>query len=515
MNLTPEPESPVSGPDDPAEPLDEAFIHTFAAAAEDMLDDEDHSFTLPTSDPDPVNWKQALKSVSRKHWLAARAKEFDKLEELETWSRMKPDELPAGAKAIGSKIVTRTKRDGKGRITGYKVRAVAKGFAQVEGRDFKETFAPVAKFTSIRILLALAAKHGYEVHQADVDSAFVQATLDPSECVYINPPEGAPNDYKGIVLKLNKALYGLKQSARLWNNLVHSDLVALGYRRTRTDACIYVKDLPNGRRTYIGLYVDDLLLVGADLDEFQKVKDLLHGKYGIKDLGRANLLLGIQIEFNEDGSITLQQRAYLEACLERFGLTGCKTLSTPLDPNLQLEPSSDVVDPNLRHRYLQAIGCLMYAMLGTRVRLHRGYVYNLSGGAVSWASKRQTRVAKSTTDAEYISLGNAGSEAVHLGQQLQELGEPLTNPLDLYGDNQGSITLTKEARFHNAMKCVRLSEHLARELVETGIIKVTYIPTTDMVADIMTKSLPRPAFEKFRLAMGVTPLRSSGGIATP
>ncbi|KAL8278909.1 hypothetical protein RQP46_008578 [Phenoliferia psychrophenolica] len=567
------------GSDDEPEPLDERFVHAFAAAAEDLLNDEDTSFSLPSLDP--INYKEALKSVQRKHHMAAKDKEIKKLEDLGTWSKLKAMDLPSGAKALDSMFVFKVKRDKMGRTTSFKARLVIKGCGQREGRDFKETFAPVAKFTSIRLLVALAAKHSYHVHQADVDSAFVQAELDPSEAVYMKLPEGMRDleGYVGCILKLNKALYGLRQSARLWNLKVHQDLVDLGYRQTRTDACVYVLDLPGGQHSYIGLYVDDLLLVGPDLEEFQRVKDHLHGLYGIKDLGQADLLLGIRVTF-VDGGIHLSVRRYLEAMIERFGLTGCKTLSTPMEHNLKLTKEDGDVDHDLKHRYLQAIGCLMYAMLACRPdicfavsylsrfaanpspaawnavahvmrylagtldfgilytkgdspthaftgysdsawaddettsRSTQGYAFTLSGGAISWSSKLQTRCAKSTTDAEYISLGHTSSEAIHIDQQLSELGEGLQHPFPLLGDNTGAIALTKEPRFHNAMKCVRLSEHLARELVQQKVITVTYIPTSDMVADVMTKSLPRPMFEKFRDAMGVTPLRASGGVAT-
>ncbi|KAK4695438.1 hypothetical protein P7C70_g8550, partial [Phenoliferia sp. Uapishka_3] len=240
-----------------------------------------------------------------------------------------------------------------------------------------------------------------------------------------------------------------------------------------------------------------------------------------------------------------------------------------MEPGLQLQKSSDPVDVILKKRYLQAIGSLMYAMLGTRPdichavgylsrfsdnpktehwnaiihvlrylagtldygiyyqsgdhatrgfsaysdtdwancintsRSTQGYVFLLSGGAISWSSKLQTRVSKSSTDAEYIGLSNASSEAIHLDQQLSELRHPLSHPFPMCGDNQGAIALTKEARFHNAMKCVRLSEHLVRELVEAKTITVEYIPTTDMVADVMTKALPASTFQRFRKMMGV------------
>ena len=134
-----------------------------------------------------------------------------------------------------------------------------------------------------------------------------------------------------------------------------------------------------------------------------------------------------------------------------------------------------------------------------------GHAFLLSSAAISWSSRLQSRVANSSTDAEYIGIGHAGKELVHLDQQLGELGDAPPRPVTLHGDNQGAIALTKEARFHDRTKHIRLAEHFAREMVEKGDMRVDYIPTSDMVADIMTKSLPRPDFEKFRLALGIRP----------
>ncbi|KAL8291372.1 hypothetical protein RQP46_002350 [Phenoliferia psychrophenolica] len=334
--------------------------------------------------------------------MAAKDKGIKKLEDLGTWSKLKAMDLPSGAKALDSMVAANT----------------------------KITFAPVAKFTSIRLLVALAAKHSYHVHQADVDSAFVQAKVDPSEAVYMKLPEGMRDlkGYVGYVLKLNKALYGL-------------GIIRLKQTRASTSS-----------HSYIRLYVNYLLLVGPDLEEFQHVKDHLHGLYGIKDLGQANLLLGIRVTF-VDGGINLRVRRYLEAMIECFGLMGCKTLSSLMESNLKLTKESGDVDHDLKHWYLQVIGCLM-----------------------------------STTDAEYISLGHMSSDAIHINQHLSELSEGLQHPFPLLGDNTGRITLTKEPPFHNSMKCVRSSEHLTRELVQQKVITVTYIPTSDMARPAYSSS---------------------------
>ena len=163
---------------------------------------------------------------------------------------------------MGLRFTMRTKTNKQGVTIRYKAHLVVQGTNQPKS-SFKDTFAPTAKFSSIHLLLATVAKRGYDVHQCDVDSAFPQAELDPDEVVFIRLPKGMhdPPAYAGCILRLCKVLYGLKQSARAWNSLVHRDLVALGYRRTRTDACIYIRVLTNGHRIYPALYVDDILAV--------------------------------------------------------------------------------------------------------------------------------------------------------------------------------------------------------------------------------------------------------------
>jgi hypothetical protein len=425
--------------------------------------------------------------------------------------------------------------------------------------------------TSIRTLIALATKHSYFIEQADVDSAYIQADLDPNEEVYVRFPKGLEHrpDYKGRVMKLKKALYGLKQSGRVWYNMLRTFLLGLGYKPTSTDACVYITSLLNGTLSYIAVYVDDLLFVGPSMVEIARVQSALQCRFGIKNLGPAEYILGIQIIRNESGSIGLSQRTYALDILDRFGLKDCRPLSTPMQPNLQLNKDEDApMNPILRHRYLQLIGSLMYLMLGTRpdlchaigylsrfssnpnpfhmnAALHvlryisgtislgllynkssplsaftaysdsdwgadintsrstMGNVFLMSGAAICWASKLQSRIASSSTEAEYLGFNFAASEAISFIDRFIELGDPLPSPLIIFGDNQGAIALSKEPRFRSRAKHIRMSEHLARERVADNILGIEYIPTQDMVADIMTKALPTPNFVRNRNFLGL------------
>jgi hypothetical protein len=200
--------------------------HAFAAALEESLD-ADGFFNLASSDP--TGWSDSQKTTNAVDWEAATIAEIQKLEKLRCWDLVNGNAIPHGHRAIRSKFVLKSKWNKNGKIIQCKGQLVGQGFSQHKGRDYKETFAPILKFTSICGLITLAAHNGYHVEQADVDSAYIQANLDPSEVIYINLPDGMRHRPKYVrkVLKLRKALYGLKQSGRLWNKRIHASLTAL------------------------------------------------------------------------------------------------------------------------------------------------------------------------------------------------------------------------------------------------------------------------------------------------
>ncbi|GEM12883.1 copia-type polyprotein, partial [Rhodotorula toruloides] len=441
------------------------------------------------------------------------------------------------AKILGCRFVYRRKKDEHGRVTGHKVRLVAQGFSQRPGVDFRDTFAPVAKFTSIRVLLALAARKKMLIHQADVDKAYLHGSLD--EELYMRIPEGIDSgEYSGKVLKLDRALYGLKQAGRVWNHRIDRTLRRLGYRRTVSDACIYSRRA-GGVHHYIALYVDDLLFVSPSLGEITRIHQ------------------------RSDGSLFLSQRAYLEDVLLRLDPNGRRTAPTPMVPNQQLVPAPMTtsplptsavgtskpwapsctpcsglasISPTLSASSVYIRGTLDYGLeytpdssplrgfeaysdpdwgaCPTTSRSTMGYVFLLANGAVSWSSKLQPRVTASLTEAEYLGLSHACKETVYLTQLLGELGFPAEGAAVLYGDNQGANALSKDPQFHNRTRHLRLTEHFVREQVQDGSICVEYIPTARMLADAMTKSLPAPLFERHRDAVGpATDRHDSPGVA--
>jgi hypothetical protein len=247
---------------------------------------------------------------------------------------------------------------------------VAKGYAQKEGLDFNETFAPVAKMTSIRTLLALAAQYDLEVHQMDVKTAFLNGFLD--EEIYMQQPEGFVVPGKEhLVCRLVRSLYGLKQAPRAWYQRLDDFLLHQGFERTSTDHSVYVK-FDGARTLIIAIWVDDLVLVAWSLEVLLAFKSSIAKVFEMKDLGEVSNLLGIQVTRDRiEKSITLSQSRYVSTVLERFHMQDSKGTSIPLDPNVKLSKAQEANSSQDKESmasipYRQAIGSIMYAMVGTR-----------------------------------------------------------------------------------------------------------------------------------------------------
>jgi hypothetical protein len=188
---------------------------------------------------------------------------------------------PEDRKVVGSKWVFKLKRGPDGNIVRYKARVVAQGFTQVEGIDYDETFAPVAKLATLRLILALAAERDLHVHQIDVKCAYLNGTL--KEEIYMEPPPGFDVP-QGMVLRLIKAVYGTRQGGCVWYEDIKAKLLSLGYKHTDADHAVFTLS-HNSRTTIVALYVDDITIASHDLDHISAVKAMLRQHYEILDLG--------------------------------------------------------------------------------------------------------------------------------------------------------------------------------------------------------------------------------------
>jgi hypothetical protein len=190
--------------------------------------------------------------------------------------------LPKGKHVVGCKWVYKVKHKANGDIERYKACFVAKGYTQTEGVYFYETYSPVAKLTTLRVLLAIACSHNWFIHKLDVDNAFLHGDLE--EEVYMKPPPGLSLLTATLVCKLKKSLYGLKQASRQWDHKLTAALISIGYHRSYADPSLFVKHA-SSLFTALLVYVDDVVLAGTNLSEINSVKAFLHYSFRIKDWG--------------------------------------------------------------------------------------------------------------------------------------------------------------------------------------------------------------------------------------
>jgi Reverse transcriptase (RNA-dependent DNA polymerase) len=272
---------------------------------------------------DPASYAEAMGSDNTDQWTDACQYEIDALSKNKTWELV---DLPPGRKAIKSKWVFKLKNDGH-----YHARLVAKGFTQIPGIDYDETFSPIARFESLRLLLALAVLEDWEIHQLDVKSAFLNGVLDKE--IYMEQPQGfinAGQDNK--VCRLKKAIYGLKQASRTWNQQFHGVLIELGFARTYADAGIYVYHQREGDGPlFVILYVDDITILGVSLEAIKQLKADLTKHYEITNLGEIASYLSVCITCNRSQKrLEIDQSGYIKDVLNHFGMADANPHNTPL-----------------------------------------------------------------------------------------------------------------------------------------------------------------------------------------
>jgi hypothetical protein len=264
--------------------------------------------------------------------------------------------LPKDNKAIGCKWVYKVKHNVDGSMKRYKARLVAKGYAQTYGIDYEETYIPIVKMTTVKTIIAMATTKGWSLHQMDVKNVFLHGDL--QEEVYMEQPPGyVDQTHLNLVCRLKKNLYSLKQAPKAWSDKIGQYLVTSGFQTSNVDFSLYVKKTNYGI-VVIVIYVDDLIIIGdsdADIFDFKK---LLKQKFEMKDLGELHYFLNIEIIQSIKG-IWLLQRQYALNKLSRYGMTGCKPISIPLEQNVKLSADEgDLVEDTTMYKCI--VGNLIY-----------------------------------------------------------------------------------------------------------------------------------------------------------
>lgn len=498
----------------------------------------------------PEKYDDVAHSDEQAEWRNAIDDEVHSLMKNETWDIV---DYPKGAKLIDSRWIFKRKHHGISFI--YKARLVAKGYMQKEGIDFAETYAPVARLQTIRVLLALGNVHGLLIDHLDVKTAFLHGDL--NEDVYMKAPQGidVPKDK---VLKLRKSLYGLKQAPRCWNLKFHEVMLKLGFNRSDTEPCLYIKSTTDCV-SIIVVYVDDMLFLGSNRQEMDLIKRQMCEEFELKDLGAVENFMGLKVERDIDkGVMTISQESYAEEILNRFDMTDCKPRNLPIEVKLDLDYGDGTNKTSEPYREL--LGSLMYLMLGTRPDISyavnkmsryqenatdehwsylkgilryikgttdyklvyrrasdvplrgyadsdwandkidrkstSGYLFEVYGNVVVWCSKKQPIVTLSTTEAEYVAACTAVQESIWIEKLLTDLDIEVKYPIQVFEDNFGCCMVSKNPETKRT-KHIDVRYHYLRNLVLEGRYVLDQISTEDQVADIFTKGLPKKTFEKF------------------
>ena len=342
----------------------------------------------------PQNLKQARTSPQAPQWDGACLRELESMKQYGVFVLVPG---PVGSnkfRIVPTRWVFDVKLDPEGSVSRYKARFVAKGFRQVYGLDYDETFAAVVHMPSLRVIIAIAAQENLELEQLDVDVAFLNGQIDKD--IYIQQPPGYEDpDYPDWVWKLNKSLYGLKQACKIWNETVNKALYDIGFVALHADPCVYILSKGRGERLIVAMHVDDFLMAGkkSHIDEF---KSEFRKRFNIKDIGQAKKILGIEIGRPRTGGYTISQRSYVREFVEQAGMKDAHGAAVPLASGGVKELLD--MDPNLVHylhsptHYQHLVGKMMYAATGTRPDI--SYALSLLGRYNSKPSEESLTLAK-------------------------------------------------------------------------------------------------------------------------
>jgi hypothetical protein len=515
----------------------------------------------------PTTYRQA---AAKQEWIEAMTSEYNALLSNNTWTLC--PRLPKH-NVVRNKWVFKIKQKPDGSVDRFKARLVAKGFDQKSGIDYHETFSPIIKPATIRLLLALAVHFNWELRQFDVSNAFLHGLL--NEEVYMEQPPGFVDPTcTDFVCKLHKSIYGLKQAPRAWFTRLAHALLNIGFIASQVDYSLFIYHR-GSIHIFLLVYVDDIIITGNHHAAIDCLIRTLQLDFAMKDLGPLSYFLGIQVLRNSSG-LHLRQPKYVIDLLDRVQMVESKAYRAPCVAGTKMSKFEGEVlpDPTIfRHivgalqyvtltrpdiaysvnqlcqhmhhptsvhmtaakrvlRYLKgSVDCgLHYYKISLTInafcdadwagnpddrRSTTGYGIFLGSNLISWSAKKQHVVSLSSTEAEYRSMCLTTAEMYWIRMLFCELQLPLLSPPTLWCDNSGALALASNPVFHARTKHIEVDFHFIREKVTNKDIQLRYLSTLDQLADIFTKGLLANRFcllwDKLRVC---APISLQGGVKT-
>nr|GFA57944.1 retrovirus-related Pol polyprotein from transposon TNT 1-94 [Tanacetum cinerariifolium] len=505
---------------------DDEFINIFSTPVQDQgetstirqleSDAEMCMFVLTVSRTEPKTIKEAMADSA---WIESMREELHQFDRLDVWELV---DRPLCTNVINLKCLWKNKRDEENTVIQNKSRLVAKGYAQKEGVDFEESFAPVAS--------------------------------PPKEEVYVNQPDGFVDPYHpGKVYRLKKALYGLKQAPWAWYDELSKFPLSKGFTKSSIDPTLFITK-HRGDILLVQIYVDDIIFGSTNPNLSKRFEKLMHIKFEMSMMREMKLFLGIQIHQSPRG-IFINQAKYAQEILLKHGMTSCDGIGTSMaTKHLDADLSGTSVDQT---KYRSKVGALMYLTASrpdimhatcycaryqaqptekhlTAVKqifwylkntIHMGLWYSkdtgfeltafsnldhagcldscksTSGGIqflggdklVSWSSKKQDCILMSSAEVEYVSLSACCAQVLWMRTQLTDYGFHF-DKIPMYCDSKAAIAISCNPVQHLRTKHIDVRYHFIKEKVEKGIIELFFVGTEYQLADLFTKTLPVERF---------------------
>ena len=513
-------------------------------------------YTATESEKEPQTVKEALSSSEKKKWEDAMQK--DSIHSNDIWDLV---ELPKDRKPVGCKWVFKKKTKSDGSIERYKAQLVTQGFSQKQGLDYDETSSPVIRFESFRTLVAIAVQKGLKLHQLDITAVFLNGCLE-EEVFMKQPEGFVEEGKEHLVCKLKQSLYGLKQSPQCWNYTLDAHLTSMGYVQSTSDPCIYTSSEGDTSiiGVYVDDFViaakttEKIEEINTALSQKFDVKDLgeLHYFLGVlvtQNHKRGTVWIG-QPSFTEsilqkysmeeaksvktpvsanlkllkasDKSETVDQNLYQSAVGSLLYLTPRSRPDIAFAVNNVARFCSKPTKSHwvaLKRIFLYLKGTTHLGLLYSKhaetkaltgysdadwagdcndYKSTTGYLFQIGGTTVTWKSKKQSCVALSTAEAEYMALSSAAQEAVWMRELVSDLEYSPINSTVIFEDNQSAILMAKNPQYHGRTKHINIKYHFIWEQVANGTICLKYCKTENMLADLLTKGVGPEKFERLR-----------------